>query len=126
MKPLFVLLALALAACANISPTVGPVSSTVNIGTPKPPVPIVTTVIERCAPPPELLEKFPPLPPITAERLSPQDLLDIALSHIGQYVDNARAHAALVDWINQKCAGTSVVAPDPGEDNPAPTAHDIH
>lgn len=122
-----VLLALPLlAACADISPQVGPVKATVNIGTAKPPVAEVTTLIERCAPPPGLLAPWPPLPPIAAKRLDPKALLGIALDDAKAYNIRRFDHAALTAWLGVHCNGTTVAPAPSSPDTAAPARGAIY
>lgn len=103
--------ALALAACATISPKVGPVTGTINIGTSKPPIAVTTTLLERCAPPEEMLAPLPLLPPVGARRLTPKDLLQIAVEEARAYEAGRRLHSDLAEWIEDHCTGTDLDAP---------------
>lgn len=95
----------ALSGCATKPlATVGPISGSavVNIGA-KPPAAIVTTLVQTCTPPDGLLKKHARLSKLTAKRLSPQDLLDIAIADAGAYNDLLADDSALIDWVVHDC-----------------------
>ena len=101
---LIVLLALvavgALSGCASISPTVGPISGTVNIGA-KPPMAVVETITLKCAPPPQLLlapDDFAPYTPMTFNQALDRWATDIVQSRLTRqhFID-------LQIWIKANC-----------------------
>jgi len=97
--------AFAVSACASIKPTVGPVTGSVTIGggTKTEFVPVAKTIKETCNPPPALLVKHAPLPLIAQKRLTPSQLVNLAIDDAGAYNELNADDAALQSFITKNC-----------------------
>lgn len=117
-------LAISLGGCSFLSPQVGPVTGSLTVNTGKPPVVVTKTVVLDCEPAPDQMEQFDPLPPITASRLSPADLLALLAEDARAYNRLNTAHSGLVDWVGHACH-QAPAAPATGSQS-APGAHDLY
>lgn len=104
-------LSVALSACATthapLATVQAPITGSINIGASKPElVPVVRTISIPCDPPAQFLSPYPALPPITGERMSEKQIIELLASDDAAYDDLRADHNGLAAWVVTHCQGS--------------------